>query len=56
MNQSTKLIQKMKTRSFRVSIIRDGNEMAHELVWADQKGPISKLVRIDVVDYGKPED
>ena len=56
LDSPTQTPQSEIARSFRVSIIRDGNEMAHELVWADQKGPISKLVRIDVVDYGKPED
>ena len=53
---STQTPQSEIARAFRVSILRDGYEIAHEVVWADQKGPISELVRINVIDYEPPYD
>ena len=35
-------------RAVRVIILRDGYEIARQVIWSDQTGPISELVRIEL--------
>lgn len=43
-------------RAVRVLILRDGYEIARQVIWSDQTGPISELVRIEVLAELDEED